>query len=70
MVNPASPLQPGDSRLIGPIYTQRKFVEIMWDEFRRVARPPRGPSIQRTWGPTLAILDLLRHRSPDRVAAW
>ncbi len=62
MVNPASPLQPGDSRLIGPIYTQGKFVEIMWDEFRRVARPPRGPSIQRTWGPTLSILDLLRHR--------
>ena len=62
MVNPASPLQPGDSRLVGPIYTQGKFVEIMWDEFRRVAHPPRGPSIQRTWGPTLAILDLLRHR--------
>jgi hypothetical protein len=39
-----------------------RFVEIMWDEFRRFARPPQGPSIQRTWASTLSILDLLRHQ--------
>ena len=62
MVNPAAPLHPHDSRLIGPIYTQESFVGIMWDEYRRFARPPGAPSVQRMWGPTLSILDLLRHQ--------
>ena len=63
MVNAAAPLLQDDGRLIGPIYTQERFVEIMWDESRRFARPPPGaPSVQRTWRPTLSILDLLRHQ--------
>ena len=62
MVDPASPSQPDDRQLTGPIYTATRFPEIMWDEYRRFARPLRGPSLQRVWGPTLATLDLLRHR--------
>ena len=62
MVNPAAPLQPHDSRLIGPIYTEDSFVGIMWNEYRRFARLPGGPSVERTWSPTLSILDLLRHQ--------
>jgi hypothetical protein len=62
MVDPASPIHPGDGRLTGPIYTVARFPEIMWDEFRRYARPPWAPSVQRAWDPTLATLDLLRHR--------
>jgi hypothetical protein len=62
MVNSAAPIHPHSSRLIGPIYTPESFVEIMWGEYRRFARPPGAPSVQRTWGPTLSILDLLRHQ--------
>ena len=62
MVNSAAPIHPHSSRLIGPIYTPASFVEIMWGEYRRFARPPGAPSVQRTWGPTLSILDLLRHQ--------
>ena len=62
MVDPASTVQPDDRQLTGPIYTATRFPEIMWDEYRRFARPLRGPSLQRVWGPTLAALDLLRHR--------
>jgi hypothetical protein len=62
MVNSAAPIRPHDSRLIGPIYTPESFVAIMWEEYRRFARLPGGPSVRRTWGPTLSILDLLRHQ--------
>ena len=62
MVNPAAPIHPHDSRLVGPVYTQESFVGIMWNEYRRFARPPGAPSVRRAWGPTLAILDLLRHQ--------
>ena len=62
MVNSDAPIQPHDSRLVGPIYTPESFVAVMWNEYRRFARPPGAPSVQRTWGPTLSILDLLRHQ--------
>ena len=62
MVNSDAPIQPHDSRLVGPIYTPEAFVAVMWDEYRRFARPRGAPPVQRTWGPTLSILDLLRHQ--------
>jgi hypothetical protein len=62
MVDPASPVQPDDRLLTGPIYTAARFPGIMWDEYRRFARPPWGPSVQRAWEPTLATLDLLRYQ--------
>jgi hypothetical protein len=62
VVNAAAPLLPDDGRLTGPIYTQERFVEIMWDESRRFARPPGVPAVERAWRPTLSILDLLRHQ--------
>ena len=40
-------------RLTGPIFTQEKFLEIMWDEYRRFARPSWAPAAERTWDPTL-----------------
>ncbi len=70
MVNAAAPLLQDDGRLIGPIYTQERFVEIMWDESRRFARPPpghppySGRGVRRCRSSTSSGI-----RSPDRVAA-
>jgi hypothetical protein len=61
IVDAAAPLRPDDRQLTGPIYTEERFPEIMWDEYRRFARPSWAPSTERSWAPTLAILDLLRH---------
>jgi hypothetical protein len=61
IVDATAPLRPDDRQLTGPIYTQQRFPEIMWEEYRRFARPPWAPSPARTWASTLAILDLLRH---------
>ena len=63
IVDASAPLRPDDRQLTGPIYTQERFPGIMWDEYRRFARPPWAPSTERTWAPTLAILDLLRHQA-------
>jgi hypothetical protein len=53
---------PRDARILtGPIYTGERFPGIMWNEYRRFARSPRSPYVERAWAPTLATLDLLRH---------
>ena len=65
MVNPAAPLQPHDSRLIGADRRPEgpRSVGTTWNEHPALpARLPGGPSVERTWSPTLSILDLLRHQ--------
>jgi hypothetical protein len=63
MVDAAASIQPDDRQLTGPIYTGERFVEILWDEYRRFTRPRWAPSTERTWAPTLAILDVIRHQA-------
>ena len=63
IVDDTVPLRPDDRQLTGPIYAEERFPEIMWEEYRRFVRPPWAPSAERTWAPTLAILDLLRHQA-------
>jgi hypothetical protein len=61
-VDAAAVLPPDHRLLTGPIYSEDTFPGIVWDEFRRFVRPPWAPSVERTWAPTLAVLDLLRHQ--------
>jgi hypothetical protein len=61
VVGALGPLPPDARILTGPIYTAERFPGIMWNEYRRFARSPRSPSVERAWAPTLATLDLLRH---------
>jgi hypothetical protein len=49
VVNLAEPLPPDDRMLTGPIYTQERFLGIMWDEYRRFVHPPWASSAERTW---------------------
>ena len=63
MVDTAAMVPPDHRQLTGPIYSEERFPEIMWDEYRRFVRPPWTPPAERTWAPTIAILDLLRHEA-------
>jgi hypothetical protein len=66
MVNVESPLQPDDSRLTGPSFTEERFLEIMSVELRRFSRQFESDDPEPAWQATLTILDLLRHEITGR----
>ncbi|MGH7265290.1 MAG: alginate O-acetyltransferase AlgX-related protein [Candidatus Rokuibacteriota bacterium] len=66
IIDPVRPLGPNDRRLIGPTFTEEKFIEVMWDELRRFARPAEAADPEATWQPTLTTLEVIRHKVAAR----
>ena len=64
LVDPAGALAPDDPALVGPLFSEEAYVEVLGFDLGRLYRPAGDHELRAAWQPMLAELDALA------AAAW